>query len=74
MQQGCRTAGIGCVDCKRPVIDAINQELAPIQTAIQAYENDLGAVKRIMAQGCEKARDEAQKTLEDVREAMGLDY
>ena len=74
VQQGCRTAGIGCVDCKRPIIDAINQELQPIQTGIQAYENDLGAVKRIMAQGCEQARDEAHKTLDDVREAMGLDY
>lgn len=71
---GCRTAGIGCVDCKRPVIDAINNELEPIQKAIQEYEDDLGSVKRIVAEGSEKARDEANKTLKDVREAMQIEY
>jgi len=72
-QQGCRTASIGCVDCKRPVIDAINQELLPIQEAISEYEADLGSVRRIVAEGSEQAREEAHKTLEDIREAMGLD-
>lgn len=74
VQTGCRTAGIGCVDCKRPVIDAINQELQPIQASIKSYEADLGSVKRIVAEGSEQARDEAGKTLSHVREAMGLDY
>ncbi|MDI9818840.1 MULTISPECIES: tryptophan--tRNA ligase [unclassified Legionella] len=74
VQTGCRTAGIGCIDCKRPVIDAINQELKPIQTAIKEYEADLGSVKRIVAEGSEAAREEANKTLNDVRETMGLDY
>ena len=74
VQQGCRTAGIGCVDCKRPVIDAVNRELKPIQTAIMDYEADIGSVKKIVAEGSEQARDEANKTLDDVREAMGLDY
>lgn len=73
-QQGCRTAGIGCVDCKRPVIDAIQNELRPIQENIQDYEADMGSVKRVIADGSEQAREEANKTLEDVREAMGLDY
>jgi len=73
-QTGCRTAGIGCIDCKRPVIDAINQELQPIQSAIQEYEADMGSVKRIAAEGSEQAREEANRTLEDIREAMGLDY
>ncbi|KTC65931.1 tryptophanyl-tRNA synthetase (plasmid) [Legionella adelaidensis] len=74
VQQGCRTANIGCVDCKRPVIDAIKAELLPIQEAIKEYENDIGSVKRIVAEGSEQARDEAISTLDDVREAMGLDY
>jgi len=74
VQVGCRTAGIGCVDCKRPVIDAINRELAPIQAAIKDYEEDLSSVKRIVAEGSAQAREEANKTLEDVREAMGMDY
>lgn len=74
VQTGCRTAGIGCIECKRPVIDAIQQELAPIQYEIKEYESDLGSVKRIVAEGSEQARDEAQKTLEDIREAMGINY
>ena len=74
VQTGCRTAGIGCVDCKRPVIDAINSELQPIQCSIKDYENDLSSVKRIVAEGSEQARAEATKTLDDVREVMGLDY
>lgn len=74
VQEGCRSAGIGCIDCKRPVIDAINRELKPIQESIKEYESDLGSVKRIVAEGSEQAREEGNKTLEEVREAMGLDY
>lgn len=74
VQNGCRSAGIGCIDCKRPIIDSINQELKPIQMAIKEYEEDMGAVKRIVAEGSEQARVEANKTLTEVREAMGLDY
>lgn len=74
VQTGCRSAGIGCVDCKRPVIDAINHELKPIQASIKDYEADMGSVKHIVAEGSEQAREEAAKTLENVREAMGLDY
>ncbi len=74
VQNGCRTASIGCVDCKRPVIDAINRELQPIQESIKEYEDDLGSVKRIVAEGSEQAREEANKTLDYVREVMGLDY
>lgn len=73
-QTGCRTAGIGCVDCKRPIIDAINQELAPIQVSIKEYGADLSSVKRLVTDGSEAAREEAQKTLKEVREVMGLDY
>ena len=73
-QNGCRSASIGCVDCKRPVIDAINNELAPIQESILDYQEDIGSVKSIIAEGSERAREEAKKTLTDVKEAMGLDY
>lgn len=74
VQNGCRTAGIGCLDCKRPVVDAINQELKPIQESILDYQTDLGSVKRLIADGSEAAREEANKTLKVVREVMGLDY
>lgn len=74
VKTGCRSAGIGCIDCKRPVIDAIQKELHPIQASIKDYEADMGSVKRIVAEGSEQAREEANKTLSHVREAMGLDY
>ncbi|MFA5960355.1 MAG: tryptophan--tRNA ligase [Tatlockia sp.] len=74
VQTGCRTAGIGCVDCKRPVIDAITQELRPIQESIRAIETDMGSVKRLVSEGSEAARDVASKNINIVREAMGLDY
>lgn len=74
VQTGCRSAGIGCIDCKRPVIDSINQELVPIQASIADYESDLGSVKRIVSEGSESAREEASKRLNTVREVMGLDY
>lgn len=74
VQKGCRSAGIGCIDCKRPVIDAINKELQPIQQAITDYENDLGFVKRIVSEGSDAAREEASKTMNTVREVMGIDY
>jgi len=74
VQTGCRTAGIGCIDCKRPVIDAINHELRPIQQARREYEDDMGSVRRIVAEGSEQAREDAHKTLNEIRDAMGLDY
>lgn len=74
VQKGCTSAGIGCVDCKQPVIDAVLKELTPIQERAKAYEKDKDAVHSIIAIGSEKARDTARETLEDVREAMGLLY
>lgn len=73
VETGCRTAGIGCVDCKRPIIDAVSKELQPIQETIQTYASDLSSVKRIVAEGSEQACDEATQTIQEVREAMGLD-
>lgn len=73
-QEGCRSAGIGCVDCKQPVIDAVLAELKPIQLRAREYEEDLTTVKAIVANGNEAARDEARDTLEEVRKAMGIAY
>jgi tryptophanyl-tRNA synthetase len=58
----------------RPLVDSIKAELAPIQASIKEYESDFGSVKRIISEGSEAAREEALKTMDDVREAMGLDY
>jgi tryptophanyl-tRNA synthetase len=72
--QGCTTAGIGCLDCKQPVIDAINAELAPIRERAQRYLDDPQLVRNIVADGCERARKLAEETMRDVRDAMGLNY
>ena len=74
VQQGCRSAGIGCIDCKQPVIDAIQKELAPISERAQVYLDDPTLVRNIIADGNDRARKLAAETMRDVRESMGLDY
>jgi tryptophanyl-tRNA synthetase len=74
VQEGCRSAGIGCIDCKQPVIDAIVAEQKPMRERAERYLDDPTLVRNIIADGCEKARKLAQETLRDVREVMGLDY
>jgi tryptophanyl-tRNA synthetase len=72
--QGCTTAGIGCLECKQPVIDAVLEEQKPMRERAQAYLEDPTLVRNIIADGCEKARKMAQDTMRDVRESMGLSY
>ena len=74
VRAGCTSAGIGCLECKQPVIDAMLKELAPIQERARAFTEEPDMVKSIIADGCEKARDLARETMRDVREAMGLNY
>lgn len=74
VQEGCRTAGIGCVECKQPVIEGILKEQVPMRERAQPYLDDPTLVKNIIADGCEKARELARETMRDVREAMGLQY
>jgi tryptophanyl-tRNA synthetase len=71
---GCKSAGIGCLECKQPVIDAILAELKPIRERAAPFEEDPTLVKNILAEGCEKASEMANETMRDVREAMGLNY
>ncbi|WP_018876185.1 MULTISPECIES: tryptophan--tRNA ligase [unclassified Thioalkalivibrio] len=71
---GCTTAGIGCLDCKRPLIEAVQAELEPIQQRAKEYAEDPALVRSIIVEGSEAAREEARETLEEVRRAMGLDY
>ena len=72
VQTGCRSAGIGCLDCKQPVIDAVIRELAPMRERAQRYLEDPAVVRNIIADGCERARELAGETMREVREAMGL--
>jgi len=74
VQKGCRSAGIGCLECKQPVIDAILKEQEPMHERAQAYVDDPSLVRNIVADGCEKARKLAAETMRDVREAIGLHY
>jgi tryptophanyl-tRNA synthetase len=71
---GCTSAGIGCLECKQPVIDAVLAELAPIRERAQYYEDNPDQVRNILADGCEKAQELARDTMRDVREAMGLTF
>jgi tryptophanyl-tRNA synthetase len=74
VQAGCKTAGIGCLDCKQPVIEAVLKEQEGFRERAQPYLDDPSLLRNIIADGCERARREAEETMRDVREAMGLSY
>ena len=72
--KGCKSAGIGCLECKQPIVDAILKEQEPMRERAQKYLDDPSLVRAIVADGCDKARKLAQETMRDVRESMGLSY
>jgi tryptophanyl-tRNA synthetase len=72
VKTGCRSAGIGCLQCKQPVIDAILEEQQPMRARVEPYLKDPTLLNSIVADGCERARKLASETMRDVREAMGL--
>jgi len=72
--QGCVSAGIGCVDCKQPLTDAINEEQAVYRQRAQQFEDDPDLVHSILQEGSEKARNIARETLEDVKDAVGIGH
>ncbi len=72
--EGCRSAGIGCLECKKPVIDCVKQETAEFKERAKEFEEDPDLVRNIIADGSERARDIAKETMQDVRDVMGLAY
>lgn len=70
--EGCTTAGIGCLDCKKPLIESVVREQTAIRDRARRYENDPDLVKAIVSEGVEHAREAAKETLDEVRAAMGL--
>ena len=72
--EGCRSAGIGCIDCKAPLAESILAEQQPMRERAMQFEQNPDLVHSIIAEGCEKARAQARATLEEVRSVMGLDY
>jgi tryptophanyl-tRNA synthetase len=74
VQWGCRNAGIGCLECKQPVIDSVLAELKPLRERAERYREDTSLVRSIVADGAERAHKLAEETMRDVRQAMGIDY
>jgi tryptophanyl-tRNA synthetase len=71
---GCRSAGIGCIDCKQPLIDSINVEQELIRGRAQQFEEDADLVHAVIQEGSEKARVIARETMDDVKEAVGISH
>jgi tryptophanyl-tRNA synthetase len=74
VRQGCTSAGIGCLECKQPLVEAILIELEPVQRRAWEFSKDPMLVKNIISEGCRRAQEVAEETMEDVRESMGLAY
>ena len=74
VQEGCRSAAIGCLDCKKPLVEAVQAELSLFRERARPFEDDPGLVREIIAGGCEQAREQARETLDEVRQVMGLGY
>ena len=71
---GCRSAGIGCLDCKRPLIDAVIEEQVVLHERARPYEEDPGQVRAIIDEGCARAEAVAAETLREVRDVVGTVY
>ena len=74
VKEGCTTAGIGCLECKQPLVDCIKKEVSEFKQNAKDYEENPELVRNIIAEGSDKARDIAKETMQDVRDAMGLSY
>lgn len=72
--KGCRSATIGCLECKQVVIDAVLAELKPIQERATEFSRDSLMVRNVISDGCKRAQTAAEATLVEVRTAMGLGY
>lgn len=74
VQQGCRSAGIGCLDCKKPVITAVLAQLEGFRERARKFEEDPSLIRDVLSEGCKRAREAARATMDEVREAIRLDY
>jgi len=74
LADGCRSAGIGCLDCKRPLIEAVNAEQLVMRDRARQFEQDPDLVQSILVEGAERAREVARETLDEVRSAIGISY
>jgi tryptophanyl-tRNA synthetase len=72
VEQGCRSAGIGCIECKSWAADSLMRVLRPIEERRRKYEENPRLAWDVLAEGSERARRVARATMEDVRAAMGM--
>jgi len=72
LAEGCRSAGIGCIDCKRTLIESLNESLVPLRRRREELAADTGLVERILADGTARARAEAASVMIAVRRAVRL--
>jgi tryptophanyl-tRNA synthetase len=71
---GCTTADIGCLDCKQPLIDAISRQQQDLINNAAPYIEDPTLVKRIISDGCLRAREVASENIKQIKQAMNIDY
>jgi tryptophanyl-tRNA synthetase len=71
-REGCTTAGIGCIECKGWLADAVIEHLAPIQERRRYYESHFVEVEEILQHGAARAAVRANQTMQEVRDAVGL--
>ncbi len=74
VRNGCSDASIGCIDCKKPLIDSINTEQQVMIERAQQFEEDPDLVHSIIQEGSEQARLVARETLDEVKECIGINH
>ena len=74
VNQGCTSAGIGCLECKQPIIDAVLREQQPMLERAAPYIDNPRIIRDIVDAGADKARQTARQTMHEVRQAIGLNY
>ena len=74
LAEGCRSAAIGCLDCKKPLIEVMLEEQAQLRARAKPYEDDPGEVRRTIDAGCERAMAVAEETMQEVRDVVGTVY
>ena len=72
IDRGCRTAGIGCVECKKKLLVHVERVMGPIREKRSSYEKKPGLLMEILREGAAKAADTARRTMDEVMDAVGL--
>jgi tryptophanyl-tRNA synthetase len=72
VRAGCTTAGIGCIDCKKWLLEGVKRDLGEIRARAEALRADPAGVDRVLAEGAERARTVARATMQRVRAVMGI--